>query len=126
MSLIVKGYFVEVPGWPGYLQVARSRSQAIAMTWRDFTSCFDVSFRDFLKRRVRAHRQDLGGRFGEPLIVCGKPAYYVGHNSQYIQFVRPDSDVVLNAHPLDVDPPEARRGTPYHRTPSHEGTPNDE
>lgn len=114
-GLVVRGYRVELPGWPPSFQVARSRGQAIAHTWREYSLCFEVSFRDFLKLKVRAYRQDLGGRFGEPLTVCNHPAFYVGHNSQYIQFVRPDSDVVLNAHPLDVDPPEARRGTPYYR-----------
>lgn len=114
-GLVVRGYRVEVPGWPASFRVARSRGHAIAETWRDYSSCFDVSFRDFLRLRVRAYRQELGGRFGEPITVCGKAAFYVGHNSQYIQFVRPDSDLVLNSHPLDVEPPEARRGTPYYR-----------
>jgi len=115
-GLVVRGYRVELPHWPACFQVARSRGQAIAATWRDFACCYDgTSFKDFLKLRPRAYRQDLGGRFGEPLTVCGKPAFYVSHNAQYIQFVRPGSDVVLNAHPFDVEPPEARRGTPYYR-----------
>lgn len=119
-GLIVRGYRVELPGWPPCFKVARSRSAAIGSTFGDYASVFDVSFRDFLKLGPKAYRQDLGGRFGEPITVCKRPAFFVGCNSQYIQFVRPGEDVVHHAHPLDVDPPEARQGTPYFRS-SDEG-----
>lgn len=114
-EFIVRGYRVELPGWPACFKVAKSRSAAIASTFRDYASCFDVSFRDFLKLGPRAFRQDLGGRFGEPITVCNLPAFFVGCDRQYVQFVRPGEDIVHLAHPLDVEPAEARRGTAYHR-----------
>lgn len=113
--LIIEPYRVEVSGFPGMTWFARSRQKALADAWRTYSSYRDdVSFKDFLKM-ARAAREDRTGRFGEYIEVCGKPAYLVSYDSQYIQFVRPDSDVILNAHPLDVEPPEARRGTPYYR-----------
>ena len=111
-DFIVRPFAVSVPGYPAYTYVARSRGQALAHAWRSWSSCGGGSFMDFM-RIARCRRVAPSPRFGEPLSICGRAAYYVGQNSQYIQFVRPDSDVVLNAHPLDVEPAEARCGTSY-------------
>lgn len=113
-GLIVRPFAVSVPGFSTYAYVARSRGQALSHAWASWSSIGGGSFKDFLRiARCRAAAPDP--RFGEKIVICGQPAFYVGHNSQYIQFVRPGSDVILNAHPLDVEPPEARRGSPYFR-----------
>jgi|GEM_PF-1584479 len=111
--LIVKPFDVTVTGYSGVECIfARSRGQALAKSWR-CDAFGNVSFGAFLKM-ARAVQGEAGDRFGEAMTVSGRPAFYISHNRQYIQFVLPDSDVVLNTHPLDVEPPEARRGTPYY------------
>ena len=119
--LIVKPFYVSVRGYSGYSPIyAKSRGSALADAWR--CDAFNgITFGEFLKV-ARCYRAPAHDRFGEEIAVCGNPAYLVSYNRQYIQFVRPDSDVILNAHPLDVEPPEARRGTPYYSpTPEAEG-----
>ena len=113
-ALIIKPYYVVVNGYFGYSPIfAKSRGSALAEAWR-CDAFNNLSFGAFLKV-ARARRATASKRFGELLTVSGKPAFYVSHNSQYIQFVRPHSDVVLNSHPMDVEPSEARRGTPYYQ-----------
>ena len=113
-GLIVRPFRVSVNGYNGYSPIyAKSRGQALADAWR--CDAFNgLTFGQFLKI-ARAYTDNPHDRFGEQIQVCGKPAYLVSFNSQYIQFVRPGSDVILDSHPLDVEPPEARRGTPYFR-----------
>jgi hypothetical protein len=38
----------------------------------------------------------------------GERVWGLGHNRQYVQFVRPNGDHILNAHPLDVLPVSER------------------
>lgn len=113
-GFILKAFNVDVRGHAQSVYYARSRGQAQAQAWRDWTECRDCTFMEFMKIS-RAYIRTPHDRFGEPMTICGEPAFYVSHNSQYIQFVRPDSDVIMNSHPLDVEPPEARRGTPYYQ-----------
>jgi hypothetical protein len=121
-GLIVKPWIVTVTGFSEQTYFAASRGKALAQAWGSYSSCFDeVTFGEFLKR-ANAYAGVGNDRFGEPIKVSGRPAYMVSWNQQYIQFVYPGSDVVLNSHPLDVEPPEARRGTPYYRPESgHHG-----
>ncbi len=91
---------------------ARSRGKALSFCWEAYRSYRDISFKEFL-RTARAVKSLPHDRFGEKIRVQGRPAFLVSLNNQYIQFVRPGSDVILNSHPLDVVPPEARRGTSY-------------
>jgi hypothetical protein len=112
-DLIVSPWIVEVSGFREHTYFAKSRGSALSQAWRQYV-CYrdDCTFGDFLK--IAKCYAGLGtDRFGEHLTIAGLPAFYVSHDSQYIQFVRPGSDVVLNSHPLDVFPVEARRGTPY-------------
>ena len=112
-GFILKPYRVFVTGFDSYVWPAKSRQMALSQAWRSFCSYRDdVSFGDFLKM-AKAIKDETPSRFGEEITVAGLRAFYVSHNSQYIQFVRPGSDVVLHSHPLDVLPIEARRGTPY-------------
>jgi hypothetical protein len=112
-GLIVKPWRVSVSGYGEHTYFAASRGKALAQAWRS-GAFMNWSFKDFLQR-ARAVREEPMGRFGEYIEVGGKPAYLVSYDRQYIQFVRPDSDVILNSHPYDVEPPEARRGTAYYR-----------
>lgn len=114
-GLIIKPFEVTVQGFGTYRYFAASRGKALAKAFGDFTSLRDeCSYKDFLQvANARGCEVDCP-RFGEVMEVGGQPAFYVSHNRQYIQFVRPDSDVILDTHPFDVEPPEARRGTPYY------------
>lgn len=79
--------------------------KALAAAWR-CDAFSDTTFGEFLKfTRVRLDR--IQPRATE-ISVSGKRALGLGHNGQYVQFVWPGKDVVLNAHPLDVLPERAR------------------
>lgn len=114
-GMTIKPFRVRVDGYEdSYVHYTRSRMKALADSWRGYCSYIGyVHFKHFLKI-AHAWAVAPSDRFGEAMTVCGEPALYVSHNSQYIQFVRPGSELILNTHPLDVEPPEARRGTPYY------------
>ena len=116
-GFILKSFMVAVTGFPAHTYHAQSRGKALASAWRDFCSYRDdVDFKAFMGM-ARCCSEMAGSRFGEAMTVGGQPAFYVSHNRQYIQFVRPGCDVIMNSHPYDVEPPEARRGTPYYEPP---------
>lgn len=113
-DLMIRPYIIAVSGFGELTWFARSRSKALAKAWEAYCSYRDdVGFGAFLKL-ARCLGQTTACRFGEAITVGNERAYFVSCDRQYIQFVRPNSDVILNSHPLDVDPPEARRGTPYY------------
>lgn len=112
-GVVIRPYEVSVRGYSGYSPIyAATRGKALAKAWR-CDAFNNLSFGEFLKV-ARAKAREPGERFGEPITVCGKPAFLISWDTQYIQFVRTYSDQILNSHPLDVEPPEARRGTPYY------------
>lgn len=114
-GFILKPFRVSVSGFDSYVYPARSRQKALADAWRSYCGYRDdVDFRAFLKM-AKVAAEPIPERWGEPLTISGELAFYVSHNRQYIQFARAGSDVVLSSHPLDVEPPEARRGTPYYQ-----------
>ena len=113
-GFILKSYRVYVSGFSGYSYPARSRQMALSGAWNAYCNYRCICFKEFLKI-ARAVQEEPIKRFGEPITVGGRPAFYVGHNRQYIQFVRPWMDVILSSHPFDVEPPSARRGTPYYQ-----------
>ncbi|MEN5176360.1 hypothetical protein [Brevundimonas diminuta] len=100
-GFIVKTFSVAVDGFGAMTYVAKSRGQALAKSWGDYSAYRQVSFKDFL-RIARAWRTAPPVGFGRPITVSGKPAFWVGQNSQYVQFVFPNGEVILNSHPLDV------------------------
>jgi hypothetical protein len=119
-ALILKPFELTVQGFGTYRYFAATRGRALSKAFGDWTSLRDEgTFKQFLKIASAKGCAIDCPRFGEEMTVCGEPAFYVSHNSQYIQFVRPGSDVIFNTHPLDVEPPEARRGTPYYVEPQH-------
>lgn len=103
-GFLLKGYHVEVRGYPVAFYAAASRPKAIAKAWRDYSSMRDIAFRDFLKI-ARANRAPEPAGFGDPILVGGAAAFRVtgqpGVNN-YVQFVRPGCDQVLYSHPADV------------------------
>lgn len=113
-NMRVKPWEVQVVGY-GHSQTpyfGASRGAAIADAWRS-PAFHGMSFKDFL-RIVRCRRAEPSERYGERFTISGRPARYISHNRQYVQFVWDGEDTVLNTHPLDIDQPEARRGTPYY------------
>jgi hypothetical protein len=90
--------------------IASTRGKALADTWR--SDAFSGStFGEFL--RFASCRRDpvAPPRWGDPITVLNKPAFFLGNNRQYVQFVYADATVTLNAHPYDVLPVEYRPDT---------------
>ena len=102
MTLIVNPYEVTVRGHPAYTYFAASRGKAQADAWRDFGVGADINYGGFLKIS-RCRRIPNPPEFGEKITVSGKPAYRIPVNFGYPCFVRPDSDVILTTHPLDLE-----------------------
>lgn len=85
--------------------------KALADAWRSYTAAYnETRFGDFL-RIAHAYRADPASRFGDPITVSGRPAFFIDNNPQYIQFVFPDSETILSSHPYDVLPVEYRPST---------------
>lgn len=86
--------------------VAPSRGAALADTWR--SDLFNgVTFKEFLGF-ARAYRDREPEWWGAPITVGGKPAHYLGHNSQYVDICWPGGKFALVSHPYDVLPIERR------------------
>jgi len=105
----LKPFSVKVDGFNAAFYAARTRQQAIARCWRDYQSCRDIAFRDFLKI-VRASKTVAPPGFGEPITVSGFPAFRVSGEpgvNNYVKFVRPGSDRIVYSHPNDVEPVRA-------------------
>lgn len=86
--------------------VASTRGKALADAWR--SDIFEgVTFGEFL-RFTSCRRAFDPDWWATPITVEGRPAAYLGHNSQYVQVWLPGRDFVLNAHPYDVLPIERR------------------
>ena len=112
MTLLLKAFTAHVSGFPPRTYYAASRGQALARVWGEYAATFDeVTFGQFLKLARVRRCEEPQGRFGDPIIVGGEPAHFVSNDPQYVQFVRPDSDVILHSHPLDVEPEEYRPST---------------
>lgn len=121
-GFIIKPFRVSFDG-ESYVYFTRSRGKALSEAWQSYIGIrAHISFKDFL-RRARAWKEaEPGPMFGMPITVGGGPASMVSSDQQYIQFVRPGSDVIFNSHPMDVEPNEARRFTPYFQEePEHDG-----
>lgn len=113
MAFIMKAWRVHVSGFSSVRYFAASRGKALSAAWSDYSSFNAVSFGEFLKI-AKVFRIDSYDGFGDLIEVGGQPAHYLTSDSQYVHICRPDSDVVLFAHPLDVYPdryrPTAYRG----------------
>lgn len=106
-DFIVKRWRVSVSGYGEGSYVASTRGRAMADAWR--CDAFSGStFGEFLKFARCRRDRITPPRWGDEITVLGKPAYFIGENGQYVEFVYPGKDVVLNAHPYDVLPVEYR------------------
>lgn len=101
----LRRYEVSVGRWGTGIYLATTRGRALADAWR--SDAFNgYTFGEFLKiARCRLTDHQIEPK---PITVSGKPAFYVDHNDQYVQFAYPDGEFVLNAHPLDVLPESFR------------------
>ena len=113
----LRRFEVAVAGYGAGIYLAKTRGKALADAWR--SDAFDgYSFGEFLK--VARCRLTEYQPPATPITVLGKPAFYLDHNQQYVQFVYPDGEFVLNAHPYDVLPeqyrPRAYRSLPEEPT----------
>lgn len=104
---------VTVNGYDSSVSLATTRGKALADAWR--CDAFNgVTFGEFLKF-ARCHLSKYKPeRFGDPITVCGKPAFFVGNNRQYVQIAYPGGEFPLSAHPYDVEPEEYRPDTYRH------------
>lgn len=109
----LKQWTVHVAGYGYGTYTAKSRGAALADAWRSDAFC-DYTFGRFLKI-ARAYRESEPKWWGAEITVEGKPAFYLGHNRAYVNFVYPDGKFQLCAHPYDVLPeiyrPECYRTT---------------
>jgi hypothetical protein len=104
-DFVLRRYVVSVEGWGESTVLAASRGKAMADSWR--SDAFEgYSFGAFLK--IARCRLDWWQPKPKEITVLGKRALYLGHNRQYVQFVYPGAEVVLNAHPYDVLPEDFR------------------
>lgn len=115
-KLLLKRWEVSVEWASGAITsnvvVATTRGRAMADTWR--SDAFSGStYAEFLK--FARCRRDHGRphRWGDRITACGRPAFFLGMNSQYVQIAFADADeqYVGNAHPYDVFPVEYRPDT---------------
>ena len=100
-SFIVRPWTVSVSGFGHGDYITKTRGKALAQAWN--SSAFEGwSFGEFLKHAICRLNREPWERFGNAITVADKPAFLVGANKQYVQFVRPGEDVVYNSHPFDV------------------------
>ncbi|WP_156518332.1 hypothetical protein [Sphingobium sp. EP60837] len=110
-GFLIKPFRVSVDGFSPQLYYAASRALALRDAWWGYRNYREVTFKEWL-RMARCWREDeIGDQFGAPITVCGKPAFFVTHNNQYVQFSRPGGTEYFNAHPFDVEPAEFRPWT---------------
>ena len=109
-GFIYKSYWIYVNGFDRHRYFTSSPGKARAKAWGDFGSVSDMSFKDFL-RISRVTKAEPPEHFGLAITVSGKEAFFVSSNRQYVQFVWPGSDVILNSHPYDVEPEHMRPST---------------
>lgn len=101
MTFRLKRYMVSVTGFSALAYDAHSPGAARVQAWHSYCSYRHVSFKEFMKISV-VRRGEAPEGYGRPIIVSGKPAYFVRSDSQYVRFVLPDETRAFISHPLDV------------------------
>jgi hypothetical protein len=100
----LRPYEINVTGFPPAFYYASTPARARTKAWRDFTSAWDTTFRDFLKMSS-VRRCDPPADFGTPIMVSGAPAFQAGpQRANQVPFVRPGSDQIMLSHEMDVAP----------------------
>ncbi|MET0439155.1 MAG: hypothetical protein ABW043_16850 [Devosia sp.] len=116
-GFMLKRWRVLVSDWANEVMVAPSRGRALADTWR--CDVFNgYTFGQFLKMASCRREPDDPPRFGDPITVCGKPAFFVENNRAYVIFAYPGGDHTMSAHPYDVEPESYRPDTYRDRNPA--------
>lgn len=111
----LKAYTISVDGFDPYTYFAGSYGKAMAQAFDSYRSfCANCTYKDFL-RMTRGQRHVGPDRFGEPITINGRPAFFVSSNLQYVQFSWPGGTDFFNSHPYDVEPEHYRPST--YRTP---------
>lgn len=115
-KLLLKRWEVSVEWSSGTITretvVATTRGKALVDTWR--SDAFSGStFGEFLKFARCRRDQYTPHRWGDRITACGRPAFFLGNNRQYVQIAFADTEeqYVGNAHPYDVFPVEYRPDT---------------
>lgn len=109
-SFLIKRWCVSVDGYGTGHYEAASRGKALADAW-SCDALSHVTFGQFLKMARCSRDHDLPPRWGQPITVGGKPAFFVENNRQYVRFAYPGQLHVMNSHPYDVLPVEYRPDT---------------
>lgn len=108
-DLLIKRWDVSVAGYGTGTYDAVSRGRALADAWRS-DAFYGFTFKRFLSI-ANARLGAVTPRWGNAIDVCGKAAIFLENNRQYVRFTYPGGEVVLNAHPYDVEPEEYRPST---------------
>lgn len=109
-GFLIKRWCVAVDGYGTGRYEAPSRGKAMAAAW-NCDAFGHVRFGQFMKMARCWRDYALPARWGDPIIVDGRPAFFVENNRQYVRFAYPGSLIVFNAHPYDVLPVEYRPDT---------------
>ena len=97
--------------WSGMraFYAAASAGKARAAAWRSASTTYGdrhFPFARFLRESTCKRARLTPEGFGDRILVCGAPAFRIagvpGVNN-YVTFHRPNEDILLYAHPLDVE-----------------------
>jgi len=102
MSMILKTYSVTVQGFSPHTFFAATPGRARVRAWHSYSSGYPCSFKEFMSISSCRRADDPPG-LGRKITVGGKPAYSVPTEHGHPEYVFPDTDVILNTHPLDLE-----------------------
>ena len=106
MPFILKKYSVSVAHYGAATFYAKNKNSARMKAFNSLVGATgNMSFKRFLQVCGPIEQRSTPPDFGKPIMVADKPAYWVEHaGGNSVAFVRPDSDVILYSHELDVQP----------------------
>lgn len=101
-EFLLRPFAVTVEGFGTFTFHAPTRARAMADAWNAYVGAgYDMPYAGFMK--IAQVRSTVPGeRFGEPILVGGRRAFYVSWDSHYVQFASPGATRYGNSHPLDV------------------------
>jgi hypothetical protein len=101
-GFLIKRYDVTVSGFPVHAYDAHSPAAARVKAWHSYCSYRHCSFKEFMTISTIRRGEDPEG-YGNPILVGGKQAFWVGADAQYVKFVLPGETQTFISHPLDVE-----------------------
>lgn len=104
MSCVLKRYTVGVVGYGDAQFYAKDKNQARMRAFNAIQSANDaINFKRFLKMVSFINEAPLPEGFGRPILVSGKPAFWIEHaGGNSVRFAWPNDATVLISHELDV------------------------